>query len=179
MGAKHFYLCQIITVTRRAAALARLFHSNCIVIKLWTPLAHLYLGSRPNAPARWGYLRKTLLKGRIQRRQKTRWCFLLLHSFANVDAVGYVMYINILIAWLVGVRLIQESGAKWAYTVRLAKFLDVCARASMISFSARTANCYVHACLARVIGVIKRANLLAADAILHSKYGRVFSRGRR
>jgi hypothetical protein len=124
-------------------------------------------------------LRKRLLKGRIQSGKKTSGVFLSLHSFANVDAAWLYSihkYFNRLVGW---VRLIQESGAKWAYTVRLAKFLDVCARASMISFSAHCK--LLRSCMprSRVIGVIKRANLLAADAILHSKYGRVFSRGRR
>ena len=125
------------------------------------------------------FAQKTLKRAHSEWEKKPTGVFLSLHSFAHVDAAWLYSihkYFNRLVGW---VRLIQESGAKWAYTVRLAKFLDVCARASMISFSAHCK--LLRSCMprSRVIGVIKRANLLAADAILHSKYGRVFSRGRR
>jgi hypothetical protein len=85
--------------------------------------------SRPNAPARRGYLRKTLLKGafRVEKKRLVFFfhCILLLMSTQRRGHILY-KYFNRLVGW---VRLIQESGAKWAYTVRLAKYFGrVCAR---------------------------------------------------
>jgi hypothetical protein len=101
--------------------------------------------SPPNAPAR--LFAQNTLKGRIQSVKKTRCVSFIAFFRYNVDAVVVYKYFNRLVGW---VRLIQESGAKWAYTVRGWRnfWTCVCAREYDLILCALQIATFMHASLA-------------------------------